>query len=146
LWTLAAGLERVASACHANDAAALGSLVEHVSSLYKGEFLAGETQTPWGRGARERIKLRFVQQLGSAANVMMVSGRPSDACALYHRALEIDPVAEVLHLGLMHSYQRMGSTAEALSAYERCRAVMRKHMGTKPSVRIEALARQLRAT
>jgi len=144
VWALEEGLARVAAAAQAKDTDTLAPLIEHVLGLYGGGFLAGEAQAPWAIELRERLHSRLVRQLDSAATVMAEAGRHPDACALYHKALEMDPVSEVLHLKLMRCYQFMGRAGEALAAYEHCRSMLRKHFGTSPSADTEALARQLR--
>jgi two-component SAPR family response regulator len=144
VWALEEELGRVAGACKAKDAAALGPLIDYAAGLYGGGFLDGEVQAPTADQLRERLRSRLVRQIDAAANVMAEAGRHADACTLCQKALEIDPVSEALYLRLMQCYELMGRTAEALLAYERCRSILRKHFGTAPSARTDALARQLR--
>jgi LuxR family transcriptional regulator, maltose regulon positive regulatory protein len=144
VWAVEQALVAVGTACRLKDLDMIGKATENLTALYEGDFLAGESAAPWAVPLRDRLRSRLVQQLDSAASVMMQAGNLSDACALYHRALQCGPVAESLHYGLMRCYQDLGRSADALIAYDQCRSMLRDHLGVLPSARTEKLARQLR--
>jgi two-component SAPR family response regulator len=144
VWAVEQALVAVGTACRLKDLVMIGKATEDLTALYGGDFLAGESAAPWAVPLRDRLRSRLVQQLDSAASVTMQAGNLSDACALYHRALQCGPLAESLHYGLMRCYQDLGRSADALIAYDQCRTMLRDHLGVLPSARTEKLARQLR--
>jgi len=93
---------------------------------------------------RERLRSRFLRNLESAARIF-ANRPPERATACYQAALEVEPLAEALHLGLMRCYLSTNRKAEALAAYERCRKILVSQLGIPPSADLEALSRQARA-
>ena len=140
VWVDAAALE----ACLANAVHAMGQerarLVDQTLRLYRGPFLAGD-DLPWIVAARERLRARFVRELGEVARVCETAGDPDRAIGSYLRALEIDDRAEDLYRRLMAVYGRLGRRAEMLTLYQRCRTTLQTALGVAPSPETDAIAR-----
>jgi DNA-binding SARP family transcriptional activator len=71
-------------------------------------------------------------------------GHREQAVTPYLQGLEIDPLVEDFHRGLMTAYGELGRQAEALASFERCRALLAKTLGVQPSAETRALAERLR--
>lgn len=57
--------------------------------------------------------------------------------------VELAPLRETSHLLLMRALSTRGNVAEALTAYERLRVLLREELGTSPESRIQDLHRRL---
>lgn len=107
--------------------------------LYEGEFLPGDADEPWTVAMRDRLRQRFLRQVGDTGGRLERDQRFDEACALYVRALDADPTAETACQGLMRSLAALGRVSEALGAYARlCRALAATH-GIQPSPATVAL-------
>jgi LuxR family maltose regulon positive regulatory protein len=119
--------------------------VDRVLSLYKGDFLAGEPNTPWAVPTRERLRGKFVHQLERHGHCLEESERWDEAVSWYLRGIDADAMAEVFYQGLMRCYQAQGRIAEAMSAYRRLKQTLSITLGISPSPATEAVARALRS-
>jgi DNA-binding SARP family transcriptional activator len=72
------------------------------------------------------------------------ASRWRDAVETYERAIEVDEVAEELYQRLIVGYDRKGLRAEAVRAYERCRAALLRAFSVEPSPQTESLYRSTR--
>ena len=92
----------------------LESEASHVLSLYKGHFLAGETEEPWQLLLKNRLSgrfQRFVMRLGEHWESREFWQR---AAGLYERAIELDPLAETFYRRQMVCLHAQGQRAEAI--------------------------------
>lgn len=148
VWVDAATLEhaltKLDAACHAKNTATVAALVRCVLDLYRGAFLEDEPDVSWLLCKREHLRTRFLHTLESAARLLVLHD-PEQAMVCYHKALEIEPLAEGVYRGLMRCHLATNQKAGVLEVYERCRRVMAAQLGLKPSLDTEALARHARA-
>jgi DNA-binding SARP family transcriptional activator len=126
-------------AAHGDDREALLGLAERLLSLVRAPLLDGQ-DAPWVLGARERARRRFVLALVPMAEQLSLVA-PADACRLYERALQVDPLAESLSRRLMAAQLARGERSEALRAWHHCKTMLGLH-GAWPSAATLALARQ----
>jgi ATP/maltotriose-dependent transcriptional regulator MalT/DNA-binding SARP family transcriptional activator len=112
---------------------------EAALTLYSGHFLANEPERPWMLATRERMRTRFERLIRRAGAYCEESHGLEHAIALYQRAVELDPLAEVFYRRLMHMHARAGRPAEALAIYRRCRHMLSVVLGVAPSPETEAL-------
>ena len=70
-------------------------------------------------------------------------GRHDEALACCERGLEGDDLDERLYQALMLSALAIGRRAEGIAAYQRCKRVLVKVVGTSPSQETERLLREL---
>jgi LuxR family transcriptional regulator, maltose regulon positive regulatory protein len=113
--------------------------------LYLGHFLMAEDE-PWIAPARERLRSKFVRCVRDLAEHLNRLGSYEAATTLFQRAIELDPLAEEFHLGLMRSLKQQGRIAEALEAYRRCRDLLGRALGIAPSASTQALHDSLKSS
>jgi DNA-binding SARP family transcriptional activator len=118
---------------------ALGRLMDEVFSLYRGPFLADESEQPAYIAFREQLRARLLRCLVRVARVWEDAGRHDAAADGYLRCIEADALFEAPYRNLMLLYQRAGDSAEARATYERLRAVLSTRMKTLPSPETQAV-------
>ncbi len=140
-WSDVAALAQTdwSPAVHGDDREALLGLAERLLSLVRAPLLDGQ-DAPWVLGARERARRRFVLALVPMAEQLSLVA-PADACRLYERALQVDPLAESLSRRLMAAQLARGERSEALRAWHHCKTMLSLH-GAWPSAATLTLARQ----
>ena len=101
-------------------------------------FLAGE-DGPWVR--RKRIQLRelHLRALDCTMECAAANGELAEAIQAAEDALVVEPFRETIYQRLMRVHAAAGNRAEALRAYERCRAVLAEELGVPPSPETEAV-------
>ncbi len=119
---------------------------ERAQEIYKGDFLAKDSDQPWLLSARERLHRKFIRNLSDLGAQYNASSNWDKAIDLYQRGLDIDDTAEVFYQGLMQAYVRQGRRAEMEKTYQQCRRILSARFGTGPSLQTSALYRQLRET
>jgi LuxR family transcriptional regulator, maltose regulon positive regulatory protein len=110
---------------------------------YPGHFLPWEEQ-PWAVGARERLRSRFLYGAMRLSAALEQLGAAEASVNLNRHGVELDPQAETFHRGLIRGLVALDRRAEALQAYERCRALLRAGLGIDPAPETERLVRDLR--
>jgi len=131
---------RVRSALSAAIRPALqgGRLTQELLAVYPGHFLPGEDR-PWAVGIREQLRTRFVRLAADLSAVLERSGAHDAAIELNRHGIELDPLAETFHRGLIRASLARGQQAEALEAFRRCRVLLRKGLNVEPSAETLAL-------
>lgn len=89
--------------------------------------------------ARDRAVSRFQRLVADLGQRHERAGRWESAAELYRRGLEQDNLNEFLYRRLIHCLQSLGSHAEALGVYRRCRELLSIVLGVAPSPRTQAL-------
>ena len=117
--------------------------IEKAIHLYKGPFLADESDQSWIISTRERCRSRFIRGLTWLGHYWQDQEEWEKAIESYRRGLEIDDVAEDLYQQLMICFRELGRRAEALSVYQRCRKALSGILGIDPSPKTEAIFRSL---
>ena len=108
-------------------------------SLYAGDFLARESEESWMLPARLRLKTKL-ERLVSALSVHFEhQQRFPDAIDICLRALELNPLNELLYRRLMSCYLTRGEFASVLSTYLRCREALAKGLSAPVSSETERL-------
>jgi predicted ATPase/DNA-binding SARP family transcriptional activator len=119
--------------------------LERAVALYRGEYLAEDRYEEWAVHARERWRERFVEVLSLLADCLARRGEYRVALGYLERAAEESPVHEVLYRQMMIYSFCAGDRGRAHRAYERCRAVLERELGERPSSQTEEIFRQIRA-
>ena len=120
-------------------------MAEGVLRLYRGHFLAGESDVFWAAAMRDKLRSKFLRALYLIGDQYEAGGRWEEAAKLYQRGLELDNLAEELYRRLIVTYQKRGQLAGALEVYRRCRQMLSVVLGVQPSASIEALHQTLKA-
>ena len=118
---------------------------ERALDLYRGEYLAEDRYEEWALHARERYRERFVEVLSLLADCLARRGQYRSALSYLERALAESPLHEALYRQMMVYAFCAGERARALEAYERCRAVLERELGERPSSQTEELYRQIQS-
>lgn len=115
------------------------SAISRALTLYRGNFLASEPSDAWIIPARERWRSRFLHGTEYFAEQLVQKGKTEEAIECYLKALQVDPLVELFYQRLMLCYKQLNRPASALSVYERCRSILDKTLGIKPSSQTEDL-------
>jgi len=118
-------------------------LVGQLLAAYPGHFLPGEERS-WAIGVREQLRARFVHLAMDLAAALERRGAAGTAIALNRHCIELDPLAESFHRGLMQGLMSLGRKAEALEAFKHCRAMLLAGLGVEPSKETHALQARIR--
>jgi len=147
-WLDVWAFERVARAADETQAEArpadeTAAAARSLVAAYPGHFLAGDEDQPWLIGMRDRLRSKLLRGVLALAKRLQEADRWENAVALYHRALELDNLAEDLYRNLMICYRELGRPSEALQVYRRCRELLSLVLGVRPSADTEAVRRSL---
>jgi DNA-binding SARP family transcriptional activator len=119
-------------------AQARSHLVDVVLRLYRGALFAGDEEEAWSIARRERLHFRVLRELLDLGGQLELTD-PERAVGCYLKALEVDDCAEQVYQRLIIVYQGVGRQADAVAAYERCRARLSAAFAVAPSPETEAL-------
>lgn len=149
VWVDLWAFQRLSGKLDSSDLLAVGdgNVAEEIANsafrLYQGHFLGQEDETPWMLPMREKLRSKFLRQLGAVGDYWESLEQWDKAADLYRRGLELDHLSEELYCRLMRLYQRCGQPASALEVYRRCRNMLSVVLGVKPSSRTEAIYQSL---
>lgn len=119
------------------------ALAEKALCLYQGLFLGAGAREPWAISLRERLRGKFLRQVGHLGTHWEQAGEWTKGVNCYQRGLEVDDLAEEFYQRLMTCYQRLGRRAEALAVYQRCRTILATVLGVEPAPATEAIYQAL---
>ena len=118
-------------------------LAEQLVNAYPGHFLPGEERA-WAVGVREQLRARFTHLALSLSVALERADALEASIALNRRGIELDPLAESFHRGLMRTLIALGRKAEALEAFRHCRAALLAGLRVEPSAETYALQASIR--
>ncbi len=150
VWCDVWAFDRIAEDClqklkHGAQESEIESAGDRLLSLYSGDLLKGEPDTPWLLSARDRLRSRFLRTVRSLGQFWESQESWGTAQNLYERVLEVDNVAEDIYRRLMDCHARAGRPAEALRVYLRCRQMLSAVLGISPSRDTEVLCSSIRS-
>ena len=111
--------------------------------IYKGPFLAEEMDEAWTLALRERLRNKFLREIGKLGRNYEKSGNFEKAVDCFQRGLEVDIFDEESYRRLMACYYRLGNRSKALSVYKRCKNILSVSLGLEPSRETEILRRSI---
>jgi DNA-binding SARP family transcriptional activator len=100
-----------------------GSRAPQALGLYSGDFLSDELDQPWAASTRERVRAKFLHQVGRQGAAPEAAQRWDEGIALYLRGLDAEPLTESFYQRLMRCYAAQGLRAEAAGVYRRAQCV-----------------------
>jgi DNA-binding SARP family transcriptional activator len=121
----------------------LERLVEQLRDAYPGHFLPEEERS-WVVSVREQLRARFVHAALDLSAALQRAGAADAAIALNRHGIELDPLTESFHRGLIIGLIGLGRKAEALDAFGHCRVVLMAGLRVEPSAEIHALQERIR--
>ena len=101
--------------------------------------LLADGAAPWIDRAAGGLRDADLRAHDLLASVAVARGDTADAVRWAEAALELEPYRETAFVRLMEAHEAAGERAEALRAYERCRARLAADLGVRPSASTEAL-------
>ena len=146
VWHVERHLAEANSCLRNADGVGFLQRADEVGQLYRGAFLAADTDAQWAVSLRERLRSRFVQVVEAAGRHLEGEHRFEQARDWYLRGLEADDLAEAFYQGLMRCYEATGRRAEALNVFRRMRQTLSVTLGIAPSEQSQALHRSLLAS
>ncbi|MBL1320926.1 MAG: hypothetical protein COA63_007685 [Methylophaga sp.] len=109
------------------------TLLDKSIALYKGLFLAGETDLYWSLTLRDKLHQQYIKLIKQKGHQLEQDNEWHQACELYQQGLEIDDVTEQFYQRLMYCYIHMERAGEAVKTYRQCFQVLNKKLGIEPS-------------
>ncbi len=119
--------------------------------LYNGEFLQGfflkgaSGFEDWATRERERLHRLARNGLYELSTFALNTAAPKAALAHATRLLELDPLMEAAHRQMMMVLAHAGQREDALTHFERCRALLEAELGVEPAAETTALFEQIQA-
>jgi len=107
--------------------------LEAATSLYQGEFLAGDPYEQWAIVMREHLRLSYLDALDQLSELRLNSDNYAGCVAVCLKLLACDNCREDAHRRLMRCYSRQGQLQLALRQYHCCVAALRTELDVAPS-------------
>jgi two-component SAPR family response regulator len=120
-------------------------LSEMALAMYKGHFLPADSSQPWVLSSRERLRSKFLRLIIRLGSHWERNFQWQKAAEVFQKGLEVDGLAEEFYQHLMRCHHEMGQRAEAVSVYNRCRALLLSSLGIPPSRKTEDLYQAIKA-
>ena len=111
---------------------------------YPGDLLPGDLYEEWTQQPREALRETYLQLLLDLADASLTAGNYSEAHEAYQRVLQLDPVLEEAHRGLMRVYGTQGNQQRFELQYRTCREALAETLDAQPSAKTEVLYSELR--
>jgi len=93
---------------------------DQATRMYRGSFLAEETDLAWVEPPRERLRAKYVRLIETAVQSARACSDWDQAVAYAEHAIETEPLSEPLYRLLMTTLRHAGRTVAAQDAYVRC--------------------------
>jgi DNA-binding SARP family transcriptional activator len=112
------------------------------ASLARRPFLPAERGL-WIERRRDDLRATLLRALDLLAQGLSGGPYTDDALRYTKEAVALDPYRETGYVQLMRLHMSEGNRAEALRAYEQCRAILADELGVTPSSQTEAVYREV---
>jgi DNA-binding SARP family transcriptional activator len=97
----------------------------------------------WAVAEAEEWRQLRLHALDALADRLTAAGRYGDATSAALAAVKAEPLRETAHAALIRVYLAEGNRAEALTAYENYRNMLRLELGLEPTALIQSLIKDL---
>lgn len=135
--------ERALRAGHVDDAVGWSLAA---NAIGRRGFLPGE-EGRWATRVRGELAAIRIRALECRSAALLARGDHAGAATDAELVLSLEPFRETAHRLAMRAHADAGNPAEALRAFERCRATLAEELGVAPSTETEELYLEiLRAT
>jgi len=105
-------------------------------------FLSGE-EGAWTVRTRRDLESVQIRAHECLAEIYIRNGEPANAVRHARLAIDLEPFRETAHQLLMRAHSATGNRAEALRAYETCRALLEEELGVSPGEQMDAYYRSI---
>jgi DNA-binding SARP family transcriptional activator len=136
-------LEQAEGASEKGDKNRAIQFFERAVALYKGSFLSGSTDEPWAILYNERLRSKFLRSIEKLGTYLEEEGELNKAVDCFHRAIEVDDIAEVFYQRLMVCLKQLGRRTDALIVYQRCKKTLAAGLGLEPTRDTQAIKESL---
>ncbi len=115
-----------------NDVAGAIKAYDVAVALYRGDLFEDEPYAEWCWDERERLRQQYIALVQKLGALYLEQSKPELSVEYYRRALQVDPLREEIHQGLMLSLWKAGYRSDALKQYQLCCDVLHKHLDVEP--------------
>jgi DNA-binding SARP family transcriptional activator len=112
------------------------------ANLARRPFLPAE-RGQWIERRRDDLQATLLRALDLLAQGLTEGPYQEEALRYTKEAVALDPYRETSYIQLMRIHMSQGNRAEALRAYEQCRALLAHDLGVTPSSQTEAVYREV---
>jgi len=133
-------VEQAREAALRGDAAAALAAYGDALALWRGPALADIEDAIWAEAERTRLEELRLGAVEDRLELLLETGRPSEAAADLERLVSEHPLRERPHRLLMLALYRAGRQADALAVYHRLRHRLADELGIDPGPDLRALA------
>jgi DNA-binding SARP family transcriptional activator len=116
-----------------NQSESNAELIDKSITLYKGLFLAGESNLYWCLTLRDKLHHKYINFIKQKGHQLEQQDKWHQACEIYQQGLEVDDTTEQFYQRLMYCYISMDRAGEAVKTYRQCFQVLNKKLGIEPS-------------
>lgn len=125
-----------------------GATVDGLTSALAGWSAPPFSEWPdaeWAVAIRRECDDALRRLRGRLAEALLAEGRMEDALPHFAQLVDVDPLVEGWHRGLMRCHAELGDIPLALRQYHACRSILRQNRATDPSPETQALYLELLA-
>ena len=113
-------------------------------TLYAGELLPDDRYEDWAVDRREQLRRECTALLVELAARLEARADLDGAAQALRRALDLDPLDEAAHAGLMRLHALAGRRREALRQYDVLRDLLRRDLDVEPDIATQHLYELIR--
>jgi DNA-binding SARP family transcriptional activator len=106
--------------------------VQALVGIYRGRFALDFEYEEWATAYRDSLHAAFLEIVERSVLDDFRGGHYDRGIAIARQALEIDPSAEQIEIGLLRLYRATGAHSAAAEQYEHYATVMRDELGLEP--------------
>ena len=132
-------LKASAEWCKAGNAGVTLGLTERARSLYRGQFIADDLEQGWLYPQREKLSRSYIAIVAYLGEHYLSEGNLEQAITLYEKAVELEPLAELLYEGLIKAYNTVGYQSHATQTYRRYESSLWENLRVQPAKRLTQL-------
>ena len=123
------------------DEQCLNALAQRLFCLYRGPFMASESEAEDAiyRARRERARHHLLSALDALARRWQALGQPARVPLLYAQAEELDPLAEGFYRRHMLCLRALGQAAQAVEVFARLRSILAASKALQPTPETQAI-------
>jgi LuxR family transcriptional regulator, maltose regulon positive regulatory protein len=132
-------LKASAEVCKAGHSEVALGLTERARALYRGQFIADDLEQGWLYPQREKLSRSYITIVAYLGERYLSEGNSEGAIALYEKAVELEPLAELLFEGLIKAYNSAGYQAHATQTYRRFESSLWASLRVQPAKRLAQL-------
>jgi DNA-binding SARP family transcriptional activator len=142
-WALEAALRRAEGFLKTGLADSAFKDIDRALELYRGDFLAADSDMLWTAQVRSRLRERMCKALLRAAERLISSGKASRAAEYLQAGMAIDDCAEGLYQRLLEIHIAAGRRREAAALYVKLRECLSSKLAIEPAQATKAIIKGL---